>query len=149
MEPADETTEVEPQPEAKGLRAQVEALSKENREYKVKERDGIISDLGLEISTGLGLALVEQFDKGDLALGDIASTATDKYGHVVALTPDPAHPQAQAITEGTERLEAVAQTAGSVANPTADDLLAKAEAEGDYRTTMAIKGAQVAEMFNP
>jgi hypothetical protein len=148
MDEANDTTEVESQPEAKGLRAQVEALSKENREYKVKERDGIISGLGLETTTGLGLALVEQFDRGDLALADIAQTATDKYGHVVQATAEPAHPQAQAITEGTARLEAVGQTAGSVMNPTADDLLRKAEVEGDYRTTMAIKSQQVADMFN-
>lgn len=149
MDEATETTEVEPQPEAKGLRAQVESLSKENRELKAEKRDGIITDLGLEVTKGLGLSLVEQFDKGDLALGDIASTATDKYGHVVPDAAPPAHPQAQAITEGTERLEAVGQTAGSVANPTAEDLLQKAEVEGDYRTTMAIKSQQVAEMFNP
>lgn len=147
MEPAEETTEGT-QPEAKGLRAQVESLSKENRELKAEKRDGIISGLGLEVTKGLGLSLVEQFDKGDIALGDIASTATDKYGHVVPDAAPPAHPQAQAITEGTERLEAVAQTAGSVANPTADDLLAKAEAEGDYQTTMAIKSQQVASMFD-
>ncbi len=40
-------------------------------------------------------------------------------------------------------------TAGSVAAPTQVDALAKAEAEGDHATSLAIKGQQMAEMLKP
>ena len=147
MDEATETAEAEKPTEAKGLRAQVESLSRENRELKVKERDGIIAGLGLDKGTGIGLVLVEQFDSGDLSLDAIAETATGKYGHVVPTAPDPVHPQAAAIQAGTERLEAIEQTAGSIVVPTKADELHQAEADGDYQKTLAIKGQQLADML--
>jgi hypothetical protein len=145
MDEVTETAEVETEP--KGMRAQIESLSAELRDFKSDKRDGIISELGLDAASGLGLVLVEQFDSGALPLDKIAETATGKYGHVVPEVAPLAHPQAQAITEGTERLDAIEQTAGSIVNPTEGDVLAKAEAEGDYATTMAIKGQQIAALL--
>ena len=58
------------------------------------------------------------------------------------------HPQAEAIAQGQAALDQVGQTAGSLVAPTQDDVLAKAEAEGDYATTLAIKGQQVADAMN-
>ncbi|GAG00928.1 unnamed protein product, partial [marine sediment metagenome] len=56
--------------------------------------------------------------------------------------------QLQNITQGHEALDQVGQTAGSVpVTPTDGDVLAKAEAEGDYKTTMALKGQQMADMM--
>ena len=139
-----ETTEVQPEPEAKGLRAQNDQLRKEVRELKATKANDTIAGLGLTLDTGIGLVLSEQFSKGDLALGDITEAAT-KYGHVVPEAQPAAHPEAEAIAQGQAALDQIGQTAGSVAPPTESDALAKAEAEGDYATTMAIKGQQVAD----
>jgi len=139
-----ETTEVEP--EAKGLRAQNDQLRKKVRDLEATEANGTIAGLGLTLETGIGLVLSEQFNKGDLALGDIAEAAI-KYGHVVPEAQPVVHPEAEAIAQGQAVLDQIGQTAGSVAPPTQGDALAKAEAEGDYATTLAIKGQQLADMM--
>ena len=141
-----ETPEDKPEPEAKGLRAQVESLSKENRELKADRRDGIISELGLNKDSGIGMVLTEQFDSGDLKLDDIAGAAT-KYGHVVPDAQPPAHPQAEQIAQSQQALDAVGQTAGSIAPPTGDETLAKAEADKDFNRTIAMKSAQLGDML--
>ncbi len=141
-----ETTEVQPEPEAKGLRAQNDQLRKEVRDLKATKANDTIAGLGLTLETGIGLVLSEQFDKGDLALEDITEAAT-KYGHVVPEAQPAAHPEAEAIAQGQAVLDQIGQTAGSVAPPTQSDALAKAEAEGDYATTLAIKGQQLADIM--
>ncbi len=141
-----ETTEVQPEPEAKGLRAQNDQLRKEVRDLKATKANDTIAGLGLTLETGIGLVLSEQFSKGDLALEDITEAAT-KYGHVVPEAQTAVHPEAEAIAQGQAVLDQIGQTAGSVAPPTQSDALSKAEAEGDYATTMAIKGQQLADMM--
>ena len=136
-----------PKEEAKGMRAQIESLSAENRELKEGKRDDIITELGLKNDTGLGLALVEQFDAGNLPLDDIAKAATEKYGHVAPDAQPPAHPQAQQVAQAQARVDDLGQTAGSIAPPTQDEMLAKAEAEKDFNTTLAAKGAQLTDML--
>jgi len=136
----------EAQSEGKGLRAQLETALKENRALKADKRDEVIQGIGLDPQTGLGLSLVEQFDDGKLTIDTLASTATERYGHVVPEQIEQ-HPQAQQIATETARIEQVGQSAGSVAPPSQDQKLATAEADGDYATTMAIKGQQVADMF--
>jgi len=136
-----------PKEEAKGMRAQIESLSAENRELKAEKRDDIISGLGLNTESGLGMALVEQFDKGDLPLDEIAKTAVEKYGHVVPDAQPAQHPQAQQIHAAQTALDTVGQTAGSIAPPNQDEQLAKAESEKDYGTTIAMKSAQIGEML--
>lgn len=128
----------------KGLRKQLEASLAENRELKAEKRDSILAGIGLSHETGLGKALAEKFDAGDVELDNLASVAVSDYGHVV---PDAQHAQAAEIQLGQAQLDQVGNVAGSVAPPSEKDALAKAEAEGDYQTTMNIKGNQVAEMF--
>ena len=74
------------------------------------------------------------------ALAEYAKTEYDWEG-----SEESPNPQAQAINEGTQRLEEVNQTSGSIVPPNESDALAKAEAEGDYATTLAIKGQRVAD----
>jgi len=50
------------------------------------------------------------------------------------------HPMAAAIADQQERLDQTRATAGSVVQPGQNDVLAKAEANGDWHTTMAMKG---------
>ena len=138
-----------PKEEAKGMRAQIESLSAENRELKAEKRDDIVAGLGLVTDSGLGMALVEQFDKGDLPLDDIAKTATEKYGHVVPDAQPPAHPQAQAIATAQAAVDNLDNAAGSIKPPSQDDTLAKAESEQDFNTTIAMKGARINEMLRP
>ena len=142
----DETDE-KPEPEAKGLRAQNDSLRKEVRELKADKRDVTVAGLGLQTDTGLGLVLVEQFDKGDIALDEIASTAT-KYGHVVPEVA-PQNPTAQRIAASHEALGNVEGASGSLAPPTEADALAKAESDKDFNTTIAMKGQQINEMLRP
>ena len=144
---SEETPDEKPETEAKGLRAQNDSLRKENRELKAGKRDDIISGLGLSTEAGIGMVLVEQFDKGDLALDGITEAAT-KYGHVV---PDkaPENPVAVAINQSQQALDGLQGAAGSLAPPTEIDQLAKAEADKDFNTTIAMKGAQINKMLRP
>jgi hypothetical protein len=59
----------------------------------------------------------------------------------------PANPIAQTITFEQNRLDEAAVGSGSVAAPTQQDELAKAEGRGDYDTAMKIKGDQIARML--
>ena len=141
-----EVTEKTDKPEeAKGLRKQL------NDAHAViaKQRTDILTpayeQLGLDPSKELGKAIAKEYE-GEASYDALAKYAKDEYGyeHIAA---DPAHPQAADIAQGQAALDQVGQTAGSVVAPTEGDTLAKAEAEGDYATTMQIKGNQVAEMF--
>jgi hypothetical protein len=141
--------EDQPKEEAKGLRAQVERLSKENRELKVEKRDAAIDKLGLKPDAGLGMALVEQFDAGNLPLDDIAKVATEKYGHVVP-DPEPAqHPQAQQIAQGHQNLDDLGGAAGSIQPPNEQEAVAKAEADKNFDATLAYKSKQLGDMLHP
>ena len=151
-EEAEGTTET-PEPETgKGLRAQLE-----KQVDKVKDRDATIADLttkllsqayadlNLDPTTGLGKAIAKEYE-GDPTLAGLSAYAKDEYGY--EHTPaDPAHPEAAIIAQGQAALDQVGQTAGSVVDSTPGEVLAKAEAEGDYATTMAIKGQQLADML--
>lgn len=144
---APEATEEKPKEEAKGLRAQVEALSKENRELKAEKRDDILTGIGLDPNVQLGKALVEKFEKGEVSLDNLATVATDEYGWV---PPDPApqsHPQAEQIAQGHEALDNLGSAAGSIAPPSEQDVLARAEAEGNYDAAIALKSQQLGEML--
>jgi len=146
-----ETAEVAPEQaqtesEGKGLRKQLETALKENRALKADKRDEVLTGIGLDPTKGLGKALVEQFDDGKVSIDTLQETAVNEYGHVIPEAIEQ-HPQAQQIATETARVEELGQTAGSVAPPSQADALAKAEAEGDMATTMAIKGQQVADMF--
>ena len=56
-------------------------------------------------------------------------------------------PEATEIVDEQARLDAVGETAGSVAEPTKDETLAKAEADRDTDTSLQIKGDQLAAMM--
>ena len=146
QEPAGATETAEPVSEGGGLRTQLEAALAENRELKGEKRDGIIQGLGLQTDKGLGLALAEQFDRGEIGLDAIASTATEKYGHIVPETAPPAHPQQQQIQQGQQQLDQVNAQAGSIPQPTVHDQIAQAEAEGRWQDAMALKTGIAANM---
>jgi len=154
MTTQEETPEVEATPdekpvsEGKGLRAQNDELRAKLRAAESRERDVILGNLQLDPAVGIGLVLTEQYDAGDLPLADIAAAAA-KYGHVTPEAQPAPHPQAEQIAQGQAQLDSIGQTAGSVVPPTPEDALQKAEAEGDYATTLAIKGQQMADMLKP
>ena len=130
-----------------GLRRQLEATLAENRTLKADKLSGSFKEIGLDPTTGLGKAIAKEYD-GEISTEALAAFADSEYGHKFEAQAE-THPQAQAINQGQAALDQAGQTAGSVPTPTQADVLAKAEAEGDYSKTMAIKSAQVAEMFQP
>ena len=96
----------------------------------------------------MGKAIAKEYN-GPASFDALAEFAQTEYGHVgPELDPD-LHPQATEIHDETARLEQVAGAATSVVPPTKGDQLQKAEADGDYGSTLAIKGQQLADMLKP
>lgn len=149
-----EAPEAQAKDEPKGLRATIEkqaAQIKERDAEIAEQRTVIMSDhyatIGLNPEAELGKAIAKEYN-GVATLEALAAYAKDEYGYEVPVT-DGAPPQLQNITQGHDALDQVGQTAGSVPiAPTEGDTLAEAEAKGDYATTMAIKGQQMADMLN-
>ena len=139
------TEKTEKPEEAKGLRKQL------NDAHAViaKQRTDILTpayeQLGLDPSKELGKAIAKEYE-GEASFDALAKFAKEEYGY--EHTPaDPSHPQAAEIAQGQAALDQIGQTAGSVVAPNEGDVLAKAEADGDYATTMAIKGQRVADQL--
>ena len=132
--------------EAKGLRGQLENALKDNKKLRSTILTEAYVKLDLDTETGLGKAIAKEYD-GAASFDALAAYAKDEYGHeYTAPVTEPV--TNEAITQGHAALDQVGQTAGSVpVSPTDGDVLAKAEAEGDYETTMAIKGQQMADMM--
>ena len=144
-----EATEVEEKTdkpeEARGLRKQLN----EAHAVIAKQRTDILTpaynQLGLDPTKELGKAIAKEYE-GEASFDALAKYAKDEYGY--EFTPvDPANPQVEVIAQAQAALDQVGQTAGSVVTPTQNEVLDKAEAEGDYRTTMAIKGRQLTDML--
>ena len=136
----------------KGLRAQLEKQISATKDEQAKNAvlrtqllDRSYTELGLDPTKLVGKAIAERYE-GEPTTEALATFAKEEYGYE-PLPVEAVHPQAQAIAQGQAALDQIGQTAGSVASPAEGDVLAKAEAEGDYATTMAIKGQQVADMF--
>lgn len=143
--PEDATEATEPKDTGGGLRKQLEASLAENKELKTDARARAFNDAGLDTTNGLGKAISQVYE-GKATAEAVATFAQEEYGWVQQAPVD-THPAAQAIHEGNARLDTVQQASGSIAPPTEADALAKAEAEGDTQTSMAIKAAQVQSWF--
>ena len=142
-----EVTEEEAEKETgKGLRAQLEASIKREKKLKSTILDSAYEAIGLDTSTGLGKAISKEYE-GEASQDALTQYAKDEYGWEAPIQ-ETTHPQAEAIAQGTQQLEQIGQTAGSVSTPTEGDNLAEAEAKGDYATTMALKSQQIVDMFN-
>ena len=144
MEENMETPEI-PDDDPKGLRAQLNAALAENKDLKADRREAAFAEAGFDVTKGLGKAIDKEYT-GVLTSEAVLAYAETEYGHVNEAVS--AHPEAGQITAAQERLDQAGQTAGSIpVAPTEAGALAQAEADGDYATTMAIKGNQVAEMM--
>jgi len=148
----EETTEtveapVEPKSEGSGLRAQLEKTLAENRELKAEKlTDGLVA-IGLNENDGLGKAIAKDYS-GEYSKEAIAAFADTEYGHKFD-TPPAMTPQGAVIQQTQAQIDAASQGAGSVpVTPTGAEALASAEAEGNYKKTMAIKSDQIASMFD-
>jgi hypothetical protein len=100
--------------------------------------------LGLDPNSGLGKAIAKEYN-GEVSTDALAQYAADEYGYTPPIQED--NPVAGQIQQEQGRLDEVGKQAGSVPTPSRNEVLAKAEAEGDYRTTLGIKGAEVASWF--
>jgi hypothetical protein len=133
--------------DASGPKALRDALARSKAETETeREKNAMLTNqlmadvwgkVGLNPEEGLGLAIAEQYNGAPTveALGEFAS----KYGHVI---PQPETP-ADIINNQQAVLDGASATAGSVPAPSDLNDLAKAEAEGDYLTAMAIKNRQL------
>jgi len=149
-----ESQEAESKETGKGLRAQLEkqiAATKAEQEvsagYRTQLLDQSYKDLGLDPTKLVGKAIAEKYD-GAATTEALAEFAKEEYGYEPEQVEELSQ-QAQNIALGQAALDQVGQSAGSIVPPTEVDTLAKAEAEGDYATTMAIKGQQMADMLKP
>ena len=148
-----ETTEA-PTEEPKGLRA---TISKQSGQLKDQQTEiatlttqllaTAYEELNLDPEKELGKAIAKEYT-GAPNVDALAAYAKEEYGYVRPEAVEPVTPQAQQIAQGHAALDQVGQTAGSVPlAPEEGDVLAQAEAAGDYGTTMAIKGQQMADML--
>ncbi len=147
VEETQETSTPDPD-EPKGLRKQVVSLNARLKVYEDRERNVVWKDAGFDTTQGIGKAIFQVYD-GEVSQEAIIKFAKEEYGHDVSEEPEVVHPQAQQIAEAQQRVDELTSTAGSVADVTQVDALAKAEADGDYVTTMQIKGQQIADMMKP
>ncbi len=133
--------------EARGLRKQLNEAHATIKQQRTDLLTPAYAKLNLDPETGLGKAIAKEYD-GAASYDALAEFATKEYGHV-APEASPDHPQAQQVNLAQAQLDQVGEVAGTVAPLGRDDTLAKAEAEGDYGITMAIKGQQIADMLKP
>ncbi len=140
----EETQEKDPD-EPKGLRKALADAHARIKVYEVNERAVAFKDAGLDTTTGIGKAIFQVYE-GEVSQEAITKFANDEYGHQVSVDTEIVHPQAQQIAEAQQRVDDLTSTGGSVADLTQVDALAKAEAEGDYATTLAIKSQQLTDM---
>ena len=128
----------------KALRAAEKAARNQASEYRTLLMKQAYADIGLTSDSGLGKAIAKEYD-GVPTIEALTAFASEEYGYTKPAGED--HAQAQTIVAGQAALDQAAQGAGSATPTDTADALAKAEAEGDYKTSMAIKSQQVAEMF--
>ena len=131
--------------EAKGLRKQLNEAHATIATQRTDLLTPAYQTLGLDPETGLGKAIAKEY-QGAASLEALAEFAEKEYGHV-APEASPDHPQAQQVQLAQAALDQVGQVAGSVAPLGQAEQLDKAEAEGDYRQTLAIKGRQLTDML--
>ena len=139
------TTDDAKSDDGKGLRKQLTETLKQNAEYKTMLLSSAYTELGLDPTKELGKAIAKEY-KGEPTLEALSAYAQDEYGYE-APAPSGDHTLAPVVAQQQARLDSVGATAGSIVPPTQSDALAKAEAEGDYATTLAIKGQQLAELI--
>jgi hypothetical protein len=107
--------------------------------------DQAFTDNGLSRHEGLGRAIAAQYD-GEPSSEALAQHLLSEYDQTFAGAPNPIAAQ---ITAAQARLDMASQGAGSVPIvPKEDEALSKAEAQGDYRKTMAIKSGQITDLLN-
>ena len=132
--------------EARGLRKQLNEAHAEIKTLKVEKMDDALVKLNLNRESGLGKAIAKEYE-GEASFDAISAYANTEYGHALPEASGD-HPQAAQVQTAQAALDQV----GQVATPTApigrEDALAKADALGDYATTMAIKAQRLAESFN-
>jgi len=141
------TTDPTPDPdEPKGLRKQLAEAHGQIKTLKADNLQRAYGELGLDTTAGFGKAIAKEYD-GETTKEAVASWLKEEYEWEPEAQA-PSHPAAQAIGAGQAQIDAASQGAGSVPiTPTDAEALAQAEAEGNYKQTMAIKGNQIANMF--
>jgi hypothetical protein len=133
--------------DGKGLRKQLNASLEREKKFRTQLLDKAYTDLKLDPATGLGKAIAKEYE-GEPNMDALAAYAKDEYDYEAPASEVADHPQAEQIAQQQAALDAVGGTAGSVVDPTQGDVLAQAEADGDYQKTMAIKAQEVNSWFS-
>jgi len=143
-----ETTETTVDPdEPKGLRKQLAEAHGRIKELNAEKLEGAYGELGLDTSKGFGKAIAKEYD-GEVSKEALAGWLESEYDWKPEAVAPPANPVAAVINQTQAQIDAASEGAGSVpVTPTGAEALANAEAEGNYKQTMAIKSDQIANMF--
>jgi hypothetical protein len=128
----------------KQLRAAEKAAKAEASGYRTLLMKSAYAEIGLTSDNGLGKAIAKEYN-GEPTTEALIKFAQDEYGYTKPVGED--HSEAQIIVAGQAALDQASEGSGSATPRATQDALAKAEAEGDNATRMAIKGKQVADWF--
>lgn len=138
------TEEVKDKDVPKQLREALKRSNEENAKLRETVMSSAYAELGLDTQVGLGKA-VSQVYEGETSLEALTKFVRDEYSYEAPVVPD--NPETAGILAGQAQLDTASEGAGSVTPPTQQDQLAKAEAEGDYQTAMAIKSRTIEGWF--
>lgn len=121
--------------DASGLRKQLEAALSENKQFKSRERQRAFKDAGYDPDAGNGKALAKLYD-GDADPESIRAFAKAEFGWEppTGEGASPAGSPAPDSPSDWDKLNQATATGGTSSDPTDDDRIAKAEAEGDWST---------------
>lgn len=144
----EETTETTIDPdEPKGLRKQLAEAHGKIKELQAGNLEAAYTDLGIDTTKGFGKAIAKEYD-GVASKDELAGWLKEEY-EWEPKAPVETNPAAPVIAQTQAQIDAASEGAGSVPiTPTDVESLSKAEADGDYRQTMAIKSNQIASMFD-
>jgi hypothetical protein len=128
------------QSDGKGLRKQLETQHAEHTSYKEhaeaelaqfreQQLDNAFVFNGLSRIEGMGKAIAQVYE-GAPTSEALAQHLEGEYGYVY---DGPDHPQAKLIADGQARLDGLGADATSMNPPSSDDVLANAEAAGNYQ----------------
>lgn len=105
--------------------------------------DRAFADNGLDRHTGPGKAIATAYE-GEPTTEAVAQHLLNEYDHTLESAPNPI---AASISTAQSQLDHAAAGAGSVSVPTQDDILAQAEAKGDWAATLETKSDQLERLL--
>lgn len=129
------------------LRKQVETLQEEVKTYKAEKRQRVYRDAGIPEQS---FDVLDKVYEGDLTPEAVKTFAKEKGFAVPDGQPDAPEGDDPAAdrAEGEARLQSVGQGALPPRDPSLNDRIAQAEANGDHETAGRLKAEKLAALRN-